>query len=257
MKVSDDLKAKYDIQYTGGQSEWRDLTGKPKAERIIKLCAENGVKPANVLDVGCGEGSILKYLSERKFSQEYYAVDISQSGIDALKGRGLQNLVEARVFDGVALPYEDGQFELAICSHVLEHVEFERLLLREIGRVAKYAIVEVPIDFRPFADEKLEHFLGYGHINMYSPTTVRFLVKTEGFELVDDVIGTVVPEISCYNYFKLQKIEPDTEENVARRYSEISKIADDFYSKDRAHQEGNASEYAMLLKSRAKNISIF
>lgn len=51
--------------------------------------------------------------------------------------------------DLLSMPYEDGSFDVIICNHVLEHVDDDRLALREIARVLApggRAIVLSPID---------------------------------------------------------------------------------------------------------------
>ncbi len=45
---------------------------------------------------------------------------------------------------------------------------------------------EVPIDFSLTVDRKLEHYLAYGHINIYTPALFRFLLRSEKFEVLDD-----------------------------------------------------------------------
>jgi hypothetical protein len=73
----------------------------------------------------------------------------------------------------------------------MEHVEYERTLLREIKRVSKYQIFEVPVDFSFYVDKKIDHFLSYGHINIYTPALFRFLLKSEKFSIKAD---------KCYLY---------------------------------------------------------
>ena len=50
-------------------------------------------------------------------------------------------MVEA---DGQFLPFADGAFDYAICSHVLEHVEDPNLLVSELMRVAPRGYIETP-----------------------------------------------------------------------------------------------------------------
>jgi ubiquinone/menaquinone biosynthesis C-methylase UbiE len=105
------------------------------------------------------------------------------------------------VFDGYHIPFDDNEFDLVILAHVLEHVEFERMLLREIKRVSKYVVIEVPCDYRFGVDKRMKHFLNYGHINMYTPSSVRFLVQSEGFEVLADKTSLIEPEVTKFNTF--------------------------------------------------------
>lgn len=183
--ITQKLQDSYDNQYKDPKiKEWRELGAKGKVQNIINIT--QGRSFGKVLEVGSGDGSILQELSNQDFAKELYSVEISQSGLDAIKARNIPQLKEVQLFDGYKVPYEDNSFDLVILTHVLEHVEFERLLLRELKRLAKYQVIEVPKDYRFGVDRKLEHFLNYGHINMYTPSSLKFLIKSEGFNILQE-----------------------------------------------------------------------
>jgi ubiquinone/menaquinone biosynthesis C-methylase UbiE len=196
MEVSDNLKKSYSNQYDLSVVEWRNMGAKYKAQNIIEISKK--IKTDTVLEVGAGEGSILDWLSKNKFSENLYGIEISESGIEIIKSKNISNLKEVLLFDGYRIPYSDNQFDLVICSHVMEHVEHERVLLREIKRVSKYQIFEVPIDFSFYVDKKIKHFLSFGHINIYTPSLFRFLLKSENFEVIDDICHLYNDEIFRY-----------------------------------------------------------
>lgn len=181
INVNTQFQKAYNEQYNTELAEWRELGAKQKVKNILDISV--GKKFENVLEVGAGDGSILKFLSQNNFSQNLNAVEISESGIEQILSKKIKNLSSVQLFDGYNLPFPDKAFDLVILSHVLEHVEHERILLREIHRVGKCLIIEVPKDYRFGADLKLKHFLEYGHINLYTPTFLKFLLKTENFEI--------------------------------------------------------------------------
>lgn len=185
MQISDNVKDSYSSQYDEGSVAWRNTGAKYKALNIVELAKNISFK--NVLEIGAGEGSILSWLSQWDFCQDMNCVEISESGIGLIKSKNIKNLNDILLFDGYKIPYPDNHFDLVICSHVMEHVEHERLLLREIKRVSKNQIFEVPIDFSFYVDKKLKHFLSYGHINIYTPSLFRFLLRSENFEVKKDI----------------------------------------------------------------------
>jgi ubiquinone/menaquinone biosynthesis C-methylase UbiE len=196
MKVSANIQAAYDEQYTQDLAEWRELGAKYKAQNILELCGS--VPFARVLEVGAGEGSILMHLDRAGFGGELHALELSKSGVERIRERRLPRVKSVEQFNGYQIPFEDGSFDLVILSHVIEHVEFPRLLLREIRRVSRFQLFEVPLDYSFDVDQKVAHFLGYGHINIFTPTLLRFLLRSEGFKILKGQSQLMPLEILAY-----------------------------------------------------------
>ena len=182
--LSDRLRANYD-NYCEGGSEWRWLSAIDKVNNILALC--NRYPHKTILDIGSGEGSVLKRLSDIQFGEELYSIEISRSATEAIRQREVKSLMECRFFDGYNIPYEDNKFVLAILSHVIEHLEYPRKILHEASRVSKYIFVEVPLEdnLRLKKDFVFERV---GHINFYSPKTIRRLLQTCGLEVLSQVV---------------------------------------------------------------------
>lgn len=155
----------------------------------IRIVA-NGAKWRTILDVGAGNGSVLARLNKERLAEEFYAVEISESGVNAISKLGMDRLKEARLFDGYHVPYPDKFFDLAICIHVLEHVEHERILLRELGRVAKEVIIEVPLEGGVTLAKSIRQTAKFGHINHYTVDSFLFLLETAGLQPVQHLIET-------------------------------------------------------------------
>lgn len=180
------LLRNYAGYYDDGQSEWRRLGAIDKADNIARL---SGSSPhATVLEIGAGEGSVVQRLSETGFGDTLHALEISESGVEAIRARQIERLVDVRLFDGYTLPYERKQFDLAILSHVLEHVEYPRRLLHEAVRVARLVFIEVPLEdtFRLTGDFVPD---AVGHINFYSMKTFRRLIQTCGLEILQQRVS--------------------------------------------------------------------
>ncbi|AMR30413.1 methyltransferase type 11 [Mucilaginibacter sp. PAMC 26640] len=252
--ISGNVKTAYDEFYQKHDEAWRMLGAKYKAEHIIAVCA--GKSFAKVLEVGAGDGSILTYLADHDFAAEYHAVEISDSGVAHIKSRNIKNLISVQEFDGYKLPFDDNSFDLIILSHVLEHVEHERLLLREIKRVSRHFVIEVPLDYKAGVDKKIKHFLAYGHINMYTPTSLRYLLQTEGFEVETDLTSMIEPEVTRFNTYINQKKAKSllTNLKIAAEYTvknTLGKLGGDKVN------ERMANAYTVLCKKTDRQADIF
>jgi ubiquinone/menaquinone biosynthesis C-methylase UbiE len=180
--VDPQLQHNYDAYYEDDISEWRTLGAIDKADNIRMLC--NAYPHSTVLEIGAGEGSVLQRLADSGFGQRHYALEISASGVERIRGRGIASLVECRQFDGYTAPYADAAFDLAILSHVVEHVEHPRLLINEAARVADYVFIEVPLEHNRRLPPDFV-WDSVGHINFYTAQTIRLLVQSCGHEVLE------------------------------------------------------------------------
>ncbi len=96
---------------------------------------------------------------------------------------------------------------MAYCSHVIEHVEHPRILLREIKRVSRYQVFEIPLDYAIGVDQSVERFLAYGHINIYTPSLFKFLLKSEGYEIIDELLTHADQEVIRFNWYRNMHLE--------------------------------------------------
>ena len=182
--VSDKLKAHY-ANYYGGESEWRWLSAVDKVNNIVSLCKKYPHK--KILEIGSGEGSVLKRLSDLQFGDSLYSIEISKTAVEIIHKRKIKSLNECKLFDGYNIPYEDNKFDLAILSHVVEHLEYPRRMLYEAARVANHVFVEVPLEDN-MRLKKDFLFETAAHINTYSRKTIRRLVQTCGLEILSQAV---------------------------------------------------------------------
>lgn len=252
--LTEDLKIAYQDFYTNNDVAWRMLGAKYKAQNIVKVC--ESINPKKVLEVGAGDGSILHFLNEWNFAPEIYALEIAASGVEKIKERNLKNLKEAQVFDGYTIPYPDNNFDLVILAHVLEHVEHERLLIRELKRVAKHLVIEVPRDYKFDVDKRLDHFLAYGHINMYTPTSLRFLLKSEGLDVLADKCSNITPEVTLFNEYVNRKVKKSFIKTLKVKLEyQVKKILVSLLGREKEEQLANA--YTVLVQISERDVKIF
>jgi SAM-dependent methyltransferase len=83
-----------------------------------------------ILDVGCGTGTFLATAPDR-----IVGVDLNPDNVAYCRERGLR----AEVGNALALPFPDGAFDGAYCSHVMQVFAPDQAatLMRELGRVVR------------------------------------------------------------------------------------------------------------------------
>ncbi len=177
---------------------------------------------ATCLEIGTGPGVVRDTL--RRLGMEVTTVDVDAAlGVD-------------RIGDVRALPCEDGEFEVVLCSQVLEHIPWPDVptAVGELRRVCRsHAIVSLPqsgidvgfslairglspLSLRPLARDwrligRLNRprrfaFDGHHHWQVCSRGTGRSHVRavlTGGFELEREY---TVPEFTYHRFYVLRKL---------------------------------------------------
>lgn len=198
LEIDPSFKANYDEYYAAERhAKWRNMSALAKADNIVSLGALH--PHASIIDIGCGDGSVTARLGELQFGEQLYCIDISRSGLDALKEKNIDRLAEAKLFDGCEIPYSDKHFDLAVLSHVVEHLEYPRKLLKEAARVARYVFVEVPLEHTIRMTGDYVHN-EVGHINFYTDKTIRRLLQTSGLEIMDQKVVNVPLDVLKFQY---------------------------------------------------------
>ena len=110
-----------------------------RSAKVIAFLERSGVAvQGRVLDAGCGGGGMPLSLAEE--AGDVVGIDpinrFGDAGARLGRERGLRNL-HFLLADGMALPFEDGSFDLVLSHAVIEHVSDAPLYLRECARVLK------------------------------------------------------------------------------------------------------------------------
>jgi len=111
------------------------------------------INPLTVLDVGCGEGGIVKYLSQATSNQiAYSGVDVAEIGIERANKKQIPN-ASFRLYDGDVIPFPDKTFDLCFSTFVFEHLTKPEAVFSEMSRVTKpggYILIACPNYGSPF-----------------------------------------------------------------------------------------------------------
>jgi methionine biosynthesis protein MetW len=111
-------------------------------ERIdLKIIADFVTPGARVLDVGCGDGALLQRLEEEK-KAEGRGIELSQKGVNEAVARGL-SVIQGDADHDLAT-YPDGAFDFVILSQTLQATHNPRVVLEELLRIGRKAIVSFP-----------------------------------------------------------------------------------------------------------------
>ncbi|QFY62015.1 class I SAM-dependent methyltransferase [Rhizobium grahamii] len=184
MKISDKLNDMYAGYYNSeAVLKKRVISARQTISHITEMTGGRHFR--SVIDVGAGEGSVLAGLDAICFADDLNAVEISESGCEAIAARKLKSLRSVQKFDGYSIPAATNAYEIGIAAHVLEHVEFERPFLQEIGRVCDIVYVEVPLELTLSVERSIQMAAPYGHVNFYTPATLRNVLETSGLEVID------------------------------------------------------------------------
>lgn len=96
---------------------------------------------ARVLDLGCGDGSLLKYLKATR-SARGYGVEIDDANVLASVKNGV-NVIQSDLESGLS-GFESGSFDCVILSQTLQAVRHTEAIVREMVRVGREGIVTFP-----------------------------------------------------------------------------------------------------------------
>ncbi|HJU16819.1 MAG TPA: methionine biosynthesis protein MetW [Stellaceae bacterium] len=115
--------------------------GAGELRRDLKLIADMIDRGARVLDIGCGDGALLAYLSRYK-NVDGRGIELSQTGVNACVSHGLSVIQGDADRDLAAYPR--GAFDVVVLSQTLQATRQPRQVLEALVRIGRRAIVSFP-----------------------------------------------------------------------------------------------------------------
>jgi methionine biosynthesis protein MetW len=166
--------------------------GRPDFELIA-----GWIEPGHrVLDLGCGDGTLLKHLIDTR-GVSGVGVEIDDTNVLAAIKRGI-NIVQGNLENGLEV-FADQAFDHVVLSRTLQTVRHTEGILREMLRVGREAVVSFPnfaywknlrsvLDGRMPVSEDLPY-------QWYDSPNVRFFTLLD-FEALCDKMGLIIRERS-------------------------------------------------------------
>src|SRR5919206_71653 len=113
----------------------------PGGSRVDLLVVADMVEPgARVLDVGCGDGELLRLLETRGVDGR--GIELSREGVNECVAKGLaviQGDADTDLFD-----YPDDAFDYVILSQTLQATRHPRQVLEQMMRIGRHGVVSFP-----------------------------------------------------------------------------------------------------------------
>ena len=150
VKAGDDPAAFYTAGYSLADREeslklgrWRELGARTKAAHAVRCAGRRRRRWSRsaAARARCWPSSHAAWPQAR-----FDGFELSAPAIEIARSRGIPRAGRLEAFDGARVPADDGAYDLAVLSHVLEHVPDPLPLLREAARVARRVLVEVPLE---------------------------------------------------------------------------------------------------------------
>ena len=107
-------------------------------QRLIARLVPPG---SRVLDLGCGDGSLLDLL-QRERGCTGYGVEIADGNVLKCIRRGV-DVIQLNLDEGLAL-FQDASFDVVLQIDTLQHLRNAEVMLRETVRVGRIGIVAFP-----------------------------------------------------------------------------------------------------------------
>ena len=135
-----------------------------------------------IIEIGCGYGSNIRLLKEKRGDVRCYALDNSPVAV---------NLVRREISDGIVadcrnIPFPQDSFDLVFSAGLMEHFQDETPFLKETKRILKkdgYLITFVPARFSLWKLYQLIHFglWQHGYEKSYTYRNLNTLFINNGF----------------------------------------------------------------------------
>jgi hypothetical protein len=173
-----------DGEYLDKNPTWHVEDSAWKAGQIHGILLKNDVKASLVCEVGCGAGEILKQLSLRMPTTQFYGYELSPQAFTLCASRKSEKV--SYLLKDIA--DDDVFYDVLLCIDVFEHVEDYFGFVKLLKSKSKYQVFHIPLDIS--VSSVLRGTLirareSMGHLHYFTPETALATLRDCGYEIVD------------------------------------------------------------------------
>jgi SAM-dependent methyltransferase len=157
--------------------------------KILELSERYINKKTEVLDIGCGAGTICFYLANKV--KKITGVDISERAINTCKKSSTVLHIKNVEFRTMNFPVElpSGRYDLIILSEVIEHIENDDIAIKNIAKLLRrngIVLITTPSKNAPLYRMGLLHKFdkSVGHLRRYNMDEIQRICRRNGLKVI-------------------------------------------------------------------------
>jgi len=139
---------------------------------IIKMLKQKIELKGNILDYGCGNGTMIDYLSKDNPDNKIYGLDFSNDSVEKsiVKNQNNKNVEKIIHFSGIEANFKDNFFDVILLIETIEHLKTDILtntlnIINKLLKPGGYIVVTTPFNedlkahsiYCPFCDAAHHH----------------------------------------------------------------------------------------------------
>ncbi len=196
------------------KTTWKDTpkigpSGQLRMKKILNIIKAHNAAGA-FIEVGCGTGHLLKMIDDTNRFTSIKGCDFSKEAVIISEGENFETF-QFDLAEGDPAKY--GQFDVVVCSEVLEHIEDDAIATVNLNKLLSdggLLIISVPFGMKNWT----KHDDYAGHVRRYEENELEEKLESAGFKIESkEVWGAFFYEI-YYKYF-LSKASPEKIMNLS------------------------------------------
>ena len=168
-----------------------------KKNVLVEKALKRHVGKGRLLDVGCGDGSLMRFFSK---DFEVYGIDISGYIIDSIKNRDGNARVEVCDIEKDAVPFKQ-EFDVIFMWNIVEHLHDPEAVLKKITEnLTEEGMLVLHLPTKNNILSRFEYWLVWDmlfrdptHIYIKPIKEVNKMIQDAGYEIIDYYSGQFIP----------------------------------------------------------------